>query len=156
MKSGRHLALVLAATLALASCGGSDGDPTATEGSPVDATETEGSSRDDEASAGPVQATRDRADFIDEKQTSGGGTVIVTTSCDVNGAQLISVAAEGLEAGQMFAGEIEPAAGGDLDFSTGPEGFGQGARQTTLDEPSYTVSFPDLDGGMTFDVEGCV
>jgi hypothetical protein len=30
-----------------------------------------------------------------------------------------------------------------------------GARQTTLEDPSYTITFPDLDGGIELTVAGC-
>jgi hypothetical protein len=146
--------------LGLAACGG--GDDEAGDGSSAD-TSAEGAegadgSADAVDSAGsddPLASLIASADAYDEVMTSSGGRVVVAVICESQiGANIVSVGSAGVPEG-IYEGRFEPAAGGSLTLQVLPGGEGVGGRQTTLDQPSYTISFADIDGGVALTVPGC-
>ena len=91
----------------------------------------------------------------DEILLSTGGDMVVAVNCDAQtGGDLVTVVAVGLPPG-TYTGTFDPAAGGDLSLQVTGAGEAVGARQTTLDEAEYTVTFADIDGGVTFTLAGC-
>ncbi len=118
------------------------------------------SSAPESADADPVEenlAAARQMDSFDEQQTSDGATVIVWVDCGIEGAHVIGASAAGLTVGDLYDGRGTPAFGGAITLQTLPDGRGVAARQSgSLDNaPSFVVDFPDLDGGMSFEVDGC-
>ena len=152
-------ATLAALLLTLSACGDSSDDVPAIDASPQASSASTSDTADSTAPEDPIAANlagvKAAADSFDEQQTGDGATVVVAIDCDVYGAQHISVAASGLAVGDVYEARGEPSFGGSLALQTLPDGRGVGARQSRLDEPSYAVTFPTLDGGMTFNVEGC-
>jgi hypothetical protein len=81
--------------------------------------------------------------------------VVLAVECESQmGGTLVYVGVDGIPVG-TYVGSFEPSAGGDITVQVATEGPAQGARQVTLDEPEYTVTFPDIDGGVELTVSGC-
>jgi hypothetical protein len=160
-RPGCFAALVSVVLLGLAACGGGDDD--AGDRSPVDpvadtaaegaegSTDAVDSADSDDALARLIAS----ADAYDEVMTSSGGRVVVAVICEsLTGGNIVSVGSLGVPEG-IYEGSFEPASGGKLTLQVLPGGEGVGARQTKLDQPSYTISFADIDGGIAFTVPGC-
>ncbi|MGD8321451.1 MAG: hypothetical protein PVJ02_13385 [Gemmatimonadota bacterium] len=139
-------------TIVLAGCGGgsSSNDAPASDAEGSTATGTEATD------ALPLdQDLLDRADAVEQVTTSNGGVVVVAVECASQmGGNLVHVGVDGLPAG-TYTGSFEPSAGGDLTVKVTTEGPARGARQATLDEAEYTITFPDMDGGVSLIIPGC-
>ena len=95
------------------------------------------------------------ADSFAEADLADGGRIAVAVQCEsAFGGNLIHVGLVGVAPG-IYDGELVPAAGGGVDIGVTEEGRGVGIRQATLDQPSYTVSYPMIDDGVSLTVDGC-
>jgi len=111
------------------------------------------------APSGPAAALDpgviERARSVDEIATADGGQVMVAIECDAQtGDDLLHAGAMGLTEG-IYTGTVDPPIGGSVKFQVGTDGTGFQARQATLDQATYTVTFADIDGGIEFTLAGC-
>ena len=134
-------AWVVVLAVVLSSCGGDDdtADDGDGDGDGGDvATQDDAGDDGDPAADSPeasLQRLIDNSDSYGEATPAVGGRVLVAVDCDpVTGDNLLSVGSVGVPQG-VYAGEVEPAAGGDVTLQVLPTGEGLGARQTRLDEP---------------------
>ena len=106
--------------------------------------------------ADPFDATiRAEADSLAETTLADGGRIAVAVQCEsLQGGNLIYVGVTGVAPG-LYEGDLEPAAGGGVDFGVADDGRGLSIRQTTLDQATYTVSYPMIDSGVSLTVDGC-
>ena len=157
MRSTRFVALVLCA-FAAASCGASDGASEAGGNAGDVASADQGDAAVDsgvDLNTDYFENDRQSAEDFDEQTTSTGATVLVSIDCDNAMGRLLLVASLGLTPGEIYEGTVEPASGGDLTMQILPDGVGRGGRQSRWDSPRYIVTFGEIDGGMTFEVQGC-
>ncbi len=144
--------------LLLVACGGGDDAGDSEPGSEVvvDATAADPGGDGRAGGVDPLDQLIATSDAHDEVATESGGRVVVAVICEAQtGGTVVSVGSVGVPEG-VYQGDFEPAAGGSLTLQVLPDGEGVGARQTTLDEPSYTVSFADIGGGIELIVPGCM
>ncbi len=155
--------MVVAVMLIAAACsGGADTSaPTASTATPGNDTQpsTPATSDAPAAPAGPAAALDpavvERAKSVDEVTTADGGQVMVAIECDAQtGDDLLHAGAVGLTEG-IYTGTVDPPIGGSVKFQVGTDGSGFQARQSTLDEATYTVTFADIDGGIELTLAGC-
>ena len=146
-----------AVLLTAAACsGGADTSPSVTS--------TAAANNDAQASAATAPggstsaldpAIIERAASYDEVTTAEGAQVMVAVECDSqSGGDLLHAGSVGLPEG-IYVGTVEPSVGGKLTFQVGSDGIGYQARQTTLDQSSYTITYADIDGGTELTVTGC-
>jgi hypothetical protein len=159
-KSHSHIPLAIlamAVALVVAACGGGTDSP-----APDISTAAPGGDTQPSASAAPggPAAALDagvlaRAGSVDETATADGGQVMVAIECEAQtGGDLLHAGAVGLAEG-IYTGTVDPAIGGSVKFQVGTDGSGSTARQSTLDQATYTVTFADIDGGIELTVAGC-
>lgn len=160
--------ITVVCALAIAACGGSDDSggtdsdsPSVTAGDVADpgAGDVADPGADDVATEGAGTDALDTliadADVYDDVTTPSGGRVVVTVVCESQmGGNIVNVGSTGVAEG-IYEGDFEPSAGGSLTLQVFADSRGIGARQTTLEDPSYTITFPDLDGGIELTVAGC-
>ena len=152
--------VAIAGLVAVAACGGGDDAGDSGPGSDVVVeAETADTSADNATGAAGSTDALDQliatSDAHDEVVTQSGGRVVVAVICEAQtGGTVVSVGSAGVPEG-IYEGDFEPAAGGSLTLQVLPDGQGIGARQTSLDQPSYTITFPDIDGGIELTVPGC-
>jgi hypothetical protein len=146
------LVVFLLSVMVLAACGGGGSDENTVSSVTGTAAASDAGSND----GAPLDQTLlDRADSVAEKTTSDGGKVVVAVECESQmGGNLVHVGVVGVPPG-TYTGTLEPSAGGDLTVQVISDGPAQGARQATLDEPEYTVTFADIDGGTSLTIAGC-
>jgi hypothetical protein len=154
------IAVVCALAVTVAACGDSDDSGgTDSDSPPVTTSDVTDSGASDLTTEGAGTDALDTliadADVYDQVSTPSGGRVVVTVVCESQmGGNIVSVGSSGVAEG-VYEGEFEPSAGGTLTLQVLADGRGMGARQTTLEDPSYTITFPDLDGGIELTVAGC-
>ncbi|GBE23928.1 hypothetical protein BMS3Bbin02_00193 [bacterium BMS3Bbin02] len=152
--------MVVAVMLIAAACsvGADTSAPTASTATPGNDTQPSTPATSDTPAA-PASAldpaVLERTKSVDEVTTAGGGQVMVAIECDAQtGGDLLHAGAMGLTAG-IYAGTVDPPIGGSVKFQVGTDGTGFQARQSTLDQPTYTVTFADIDGGIELTLAGC-
>ncbi|GMQ94696.1 MAG: hypothetical protein BMS9Abin12_2201 [Acidimicrobiia bacterium] len=149
--------LVVTVILIAAACAGG-ADTSAPETSTV-APSNDAQTNTPAASVGPASALNpavvERAKSVDEVTTADGAQVMVAIECDAQtGGDLLHAGAVGLPEG-IYDGTVDPSVGGSIEFQVGSDGIGSTARQATLDQSTYTVTYADIDGGIEFTLTGC-
>lgn len=153
-RSWRWIAvLTLTTTLAVVGCGSDDatgGGDDATDPITTAGEDTSGGDGSDDGA--PLDArTMETLEDMAEATTTDGATVLVGVDCDAQiGGQLLHVAATGLAEG-LYTATVEPG-GREIQFNVPP---GLQASPVELTEPSYTVTLPEVDGGLELTVDGC-
>ncbi len=90
----------------------------------------------------------------DEIVFADGGDMVVAVDCDPEaGGNVVTVVADGLDQG-VYVGTFDPSTGVDLTLDASSGAQAVGSAQMTLDEPSYTVTFADIEGA-EFSLRGC-
>lgn len=153
MRGGSVLCAVL---LVVAGCGGSvstDSPTTAERVEPAEPATTGAGNEGDEAERPLDPSTLEALEHVTEVTTSDGAAVLVGIDCNSQiGGQLLHVASLGLpETGDLYTAIVEPG-GSELQFSVPP---GKQAREMELDGASYTVTLPEVDGGLELTLDGC-
>lgn len=167
--STASVAVVMALAVLSGCSGGSDGDdadaPQSTE--LVDAPET-GDAQDNTDDNGgesdgttlgdqpprAVEVARSGLSSPVEVALAEGGTMVAGIECGPDGAHVLIVGASGLTPGDQHDAEIEPNQGSAL-FFVQDNGDGYSGHQSRFDAASYTLTWPNIDGGLSVTVEGC-
>lgn len=90
----------------------------------------------------------------DEIIFPAGGDMVVAVNCDpAAGGTIVTVVADQLDPGE-YVGVFDPATGVDITLTVSGAGQATATSEMTLDQPEYTVTFADIDGGV-FTVKGC-
>ncbi|NOX22256.1 MAG: hypothetical protein GXP36_04065 [Actinobacteria bacterium] len=152
--------MVLAVILIAAACSG--GADTSAPATPTVAPSNDAQTSAPAASDAPAipasaldPAVLERTKSVDEVTTADGGQVMVAIECDAQtGGDLLHAGAMGLTEG-IYTGTVDPPIGGSVKFQVGSDGTGFQARQATLDQATYTVTFADIDGGIELTLAGC-
>ncbi len=90
----------------------------------------------------------------DEIIFPSGGDMVVAVDCDpAAGGTIVTVVADQLAPGE-YVGVFDPATGVDITLAVSDVVQSTATAEMTLDQPEYTVTFADIDGGV-FSVKGC-
>lgn len=136
----RAICLLAAGALVLAACGSDD------DSAEVDVP--------DEGTGNPYTQAIIEADSHDEVLLSDSSDMVVAVQCIEGATAIVTTVGSELPAG-TYTGSFEPSTGVDLNVQSGGAGYASGASQMSLDADEYTVTFADIDGGVTFTVAGC-
>ena len=108
----------------------------------------------EEGTGNPYTQAIIESDSHDEVLLSDSSDMVVAVQCVEGSTAIVTAVASELDAG-TYVGVLEPSSGVDVSVQSSGTSYAIGAGQMTLDAEEYTVTFADIDGGITFTVAGC-